>query len=208
MTGGGLYRAGGKRLLDVVGALALFLLVLPVLAITAVTILATLGWPLFFQDRRAGWGGVPFTLWKFRTMTSDRGPDGRLLADADRLTALGRFLRRSSVDELPELLHVLRGTMSLVGPRPLPVAYVARYSADQARRLDVRPGLTGLAQVRGRNALDWDDRLAIDTWYVDHYNVQLDLEVLLRTVVVVWRGHGVTQPGHATMSEFAGSGRT
>jgi lipopolysaccharide/colanic/teichoic acid biosynthesis glycosyltransferase len=206
MTGGRLYQRGGKRLLDIVGAMALLVAALPIVVLAALAIRVTLGWPVFFTERRAGRHGVPFILWKFRSMTNDGGPDGRLLPDADRLTPLGRFLRRSSVDELPELVHVLTGTMSLVGPRPLPVAYLTRYSAEQARRLEVRPGLTGVAQVRGRNALDWDERLAMDTWYVDHCTVWLDLEVLLRTVAVVCRGHGVSQPGHATMSEFAGTG--
>jgi lipopolysaccharide/colanic/teichoic acid biosynthesis glycosyltransferase len=148
---------------------------------------------------------VPFTLWKFRSMTNACDAGGRLLPDAERMTTLGRWLRRSSLDELPELIHVLRGTMSLVGPRPLPLAYIPRYSPAQARRLDVLPGLTGLAQVRGRNALDWNDRLGLDTWYVDHRTARLDLEVLLRTVAVVLRGQGVNYPGHATMPEFAGS---
>jgi len=203
----GLYHRGGKRVLDVIGAALLMATLSPILLATAIAILITLGRPVLFTEVRAGRCGKPFALRKFRSMTTARGADGRLLPDADRLTALGRFLRRTSMDELPELIHVLAGTMSLVGPRPLPMAYVPRYSADQVRRLEVRPGLTGLAQVRGRNALDWDERLAMDTWYVDHGSARLDIGVLLRTVAVVLRGHGVSQPGHATMSEFAGSGR-
>jgi lipopolysaccharide/colanic/teichoic acid biosynthesis glycosyltransferase len=200
-----LYERGGKRVVDVTGAVMLLVCTMPLLIVIALAIRATLGRPVFYGERRAGRGGVPFTLWKFRSMTNACDAGGRLLPDAERMTTLGRWLRRSSLDELPELIHVLRGTMSLVGPRPLPLAYIPRYSPAQARRLDVLPGLTGLAQVRGRNALDWNDRLGLDTWYVDHRTARLDLEVLLRTVAVVLRGQGVNYPGHATMPEFAGS---
>jgi sugar transferase EpsL len=164
-----------------------------------------LGSPVLFLERRAGRDGHQFLLRKFRTMTNDTDVHGRVLPDEKRLTPLGRFLRRLSVDELPELVHVLRGEMSLVGPRPLPVRYVARYSDEQARRLIATPGITGLAQVRGRNSLSWDEKFALDVWYVDHRGFLLDLRVLLATAAVVVRGHGISQPGHDTMEEFAGS---
>jgi lipopolysaccharide/colanic/teichoic acid biosynthesis glycosyltransferase len=138
-------------------------------------------------------------------MTESRGPDGALLPDADRLTSLGRWLRRTSIDELPELLNVVRGDMSLVGPRPLLMEYLPLYSREQARRHEVRPGITGWTQVNGRNALTWDEKFALDVWYVDHRSTRLDFEILAKTVTQVFRGHGVSAPGHATMEPFRGS---
>jgi lipopolysaccharide/colanic/teichoic acid biosynthesis glycosyltransferase len=149
-----------------------------------------------------GRGGQPFELWKFRTMTDERGSDGALLSDAERLTPFGRRLRSTSLDELPELWNVLRGDMSLVGPRPLPVAYRDRFTLTEARRMEVRPGLTGWAQINGRNAVDWDDRLAMDVWYVDHRSLELDLRILLRTARVVLGRQGVAAEGSATMHEL------
>jgi lipopolysaccharide/colanic/teichoic acid biosynthesis glycosyltransferase len=142
---------------------------------------------------------------KFRTMTDQRDGDGELLPDAERLTRLGRFLRRTSIDELPELLNVVRGEMSLVGPRPLLTEYLTLYSPEQARRHEVRPGITGWTQVNGRNALTWDEKFALDVWYVDHRSTRLDFEILGRTVSQVFSGHGVSAPGHATMEPFRGS---
>jgi lipopolysaccharide/colanic/teichoic acid biosynthesis glycosyltransferase len=170
-------------------------------------VLVAHGRPVLFREERAGRRGVPFTLRKFRTMHDARDAGGRPLPDAQRLTPVGRLLRQWSLDELPELVHVLTGEMSVVGPRPLPLSYVARYSPEQARRLDVTPGLTGLAQVRGRNTLDWDERFALDVWYVDHLAPALDLKLLLMTVIVVLAREGVSHPGHATMHEFGGTVR-
>ena len=164
-----------------------------------------MGPPVLFRQLRPGREGRPFELTKFRTMTDQRGPDGALLPDAQRLTALGRFLRRTSIDELPELVNVVRGDMSLVGPRPLLMEYLPRYSPEQARRHEVRPGVTGWTQVNGRNALTWEEKFALDVWYVDHRSTRLDLEILGRTVSQVLGGQGVSAPGHATMEPFRGS---
>jgi len=194
-----------KRCIDlVVSALALLVLS-PLLAVLAIAIRWKLGSPILFTQTRQGYKARPFTIYKFRTMTDARGPDGRLLPDAKRLTRFGRFLRASSLDELPELVNVLKGDMSLVGPRPLILAYVDRYSPEQARRMDVVPGLTGLAQVSGRNALTWDDRFALDVAYVDGWSLGLDLRILLRTLGAVLGRHGISAEGHATMPEFMGA---
>jgi lipopolysaccharide/colanic/teichoic acid biosynthesis glycosyltransferase len=202
-----LYRTFGKRLIDLsVSTLALIGLA-PVLAVLALRVRRKLGTPVLFRQERPGLHGRPFTLLKFRTMTDARGSDGRLLPDAERLTPFGRSLRASSLDELPELFNVLRGEMSLVGPRPLLIRYLDRYSTRQARRHEVRPGITGWAQVGGRNALGWDERLERDVWYVDHLGPALDFEILARTVVQVFRRVGISAEGHATMPEFQGSER-
>ena len=193
-----------KRLLDVAIAGGGLLLGWPVIALVAVLVKWRLGSPVLFRQERVGYRGRPFELTKFRTMTDDRAPDGSLLPDEVRLTALGRFLRSTSLDELPELLHVLRGEMSVVGPRPLPAAYLDRYSARQARRHDVLPGLTGWAQVNGRNSAGWAERLEMDVWYVDNRSLWLDLRILWRTIAVVLRRQGVSEDGHATMTEFLG----
>ena len=191
-----------KRGLDVVvSGIGLVLLVVPMLVIAAAVRLF-IGSPIIFRDVRAGRGSKPFSLLKFSTMTNERGPDGALLPDELRLTRLGRFLRAWSVDELPQLLNVLRGDMSLVGPRPLFTEYVERYSAEQARRLDVKPGITGWAQVHGRNALAWGERTALDVWYVDNWSLRLDLRILWMTLSAVLRREGISAPGHATMPRF------
>jgi lipopolysaccharide/colanic/teichoic acid biosynthesis glycosyltransferase len=197
------YRARGKRLLDLAIASAALAIAVPVMAVIAAAILCVMGAPVLHADLRAGRGGHPFVLRKFRTMTSGVDPAGQLLPDEDRLTALGRMLRRTSLDELPQLVHVIRGEMSLVGPRPLPVRYVERYSPAEARRLEVFPGLTGLAQVRGRNGLHWARRFELDVEYVDRVSLAQDLRILAATLVVVLRGRGVSQPGHATAEEFS-----
>jgi lipopolysaccharide/colanic/teichoic acid biosynthesis glycosyltransferase len=150
-------------------------------------------------------GGAPFTLLKFRTMRELREVNGEMLPDAERLTAFGRFLRRSSLDELPELFNVLRGDMSLVGPRPLLMEYMPLYTCEQARRHEVRPGITGLAQVSGRNVLDWDEKFKLDVWYVQNRSFLLDMRILVRTLTSVLRGDGVSKPGHATVDRFRGS---
>ena len=193
-----------KRLLDVAIAGGGLLLTWPVIALVAVLVRWRLGSPVLFRQERVGYRGRPFELTKFRTMTDERSADGAFLPDEVRLTALGRFLRSTSLDELPELLHVLRGEMSLVGPRPLPAAYLDRYSARQARRHDVLPGLTGWAQVNGRNSAGWAERLEMDVWYVDNRSLWLDLRILWRTIAVVLRRQGVSEDGHATMTEFLG----
>ena len=164
-----------------------------------------LGSPVFFRQTRPGLHGRPFEMVKFRTMTDARGDDGNLLSDAERLTAFGRFLRATSLDELPELWNVLRGDMSLVGPRPLLMEYLPLYSPEQARRHEVRPGITGWAQVNGRNALSWDDKFKLDVWYVDHRSLWLDVKILWLTVKKVLVREGISAAGEATMSKFTGS---
>jgi lipopolysaccharide/colanic/teichoic acid biosynthesis glycosyltransferase len=191
-----------KRVLDITAS-ALGLLVLsPVLLVTALLVAAKLGAPVLFVQDRVGRGGRLFRLYKFRTMTDERGADGHLLPDSERLTRFGRFLRSTSLDELPELWNVLKGDMSMVGPRPLLVEYLDRYTPEQARRHEVRPGITGLAQISGRNELSWDDRLKLDVWYVDNHTMWLDIKILARTVLKVLKREGVSQAGHATMPEF------
>ena len=195
-----------KRVIDVVGASTALVVLSPLLAVVALLVRVRMGTPVLFRQERPGRNGRTFVMTKFRTMTDRRDADGALLPDADRLTALGRWLRRTSVDELPELLNVVHGDMSLVGPRPLLVEYLPLYSDEQARRHEVRPGITGWAQVNGRNAVTWDERFALDVWYVDHRSTRLDVEILAKTVSQVFSGHGVSAPGHATMEPFRGSG--
>ena len=198
--------AVAKRTLDVVVAGVGLVVLSPVLAGVAVAVRVRLGSPVLFVQERVGRDGVPFRLWKFRTMTDRRGPDGVLLPDADRLTRLGRALRRSSLDELPELVNVLRGDMSLVGPRPLLTAYLDHYTPEQARRHEVAPGITGWAQVNGRNDTTWPERFAHDVHYVDHRSFAFDLRILGRTVAQVFGGRGVSQSGEATMARFDAPG--
>ncbi|HEY1118058.1 MAG TPA: sugar transferase [Acidimicrobiales bacterium] len=193
-----------KRTFDVVVAGAALVVLSPVLAVVALLVRLRLGSPVLFRQERAGFDGRPFVLTKFRTMTDERGPDGELLPDTERLPAFGSFLRSTSLDELPELVHVLRGEMSLVGPRPLPTKYLERYSPRQARRHEVRPGITGWAQVNGRNTARWAERLEMDVWYVDNRSLLLDLKILWRTVRVVFTREGVAEEGQATMTEFLG----
>ena len=193
-----------KRLFDITVALvALLLLCLPLLALTLL-VRRKLGRPAFFRQVRPGLQGQPFEMVKFRSMTDARGPDGALLADADRLTPFGHFLRASSLDELPGLWNVLKGDMSLVGPRPLLMEYLPLYSPTQARRHEVRPGITGWAQVNGRNALGWDDKFKLDVWYVDHRSLWLDLRILWLTVRKVLVRDGISAVGEATMPRFTG----
>jgi lipopolysaccharide/colanic/teichoic acid biosynthesis glycosyltransferase len=208
-----LYAATIKRLSDLLSATALLLLLLPLFAFVWLVVRCSLGPPVFFFDKRAGKDGRPFSLVKFRTMTNARGADGQLLPDAERLTGLGRFLRRLSLDELPQLLSVIVGDMSMVGPRPLPLRYIERYSPRQAQRLLVRPGLTGWAQIHGRNELGWPERLERDAEYVDMlgrwYGPFLDIYIVICTIcLVAWQaltGRGIASPGSATMQEFAGN---
>lgn len=194
-----------KPILDRVGAALLIVALFPLMAILALGVLVATGRPVFFHQARAGLRGRTFRLIKYRTMCEARRADGALLPDSERLTPFARFLRRTSLDELPELLNVLAGDMSLVGPRPLLVHYLPRYTPAQARRHEVRPGITGWAQVNGRNATSWDQRFAMDVWYVDHLSLGLDVRILARTVAAVLRARGVSAAGHATMPEFTGT---
>ena len=191
-----------KRLLDVaLSALGLIILS-PVLLALAIAIRLGLGAPILFRQVRPGLRGRPFTLYKFRSLTAD--PDGTR-SDAERLTRLGSLLRRTSLDELPELWNVLRGDMSLVGPRPLLMEYLPLYTAEQARRHDVRPGITGWAQINGRNAISWEEKFRLDLWYVDHRGLLLDLRILALTLGRVIAGEGISEPGQATATPFRGS---
>jgi len=191
-----------KRLFDLLVALAALIVLSPLLGVVAVMVRVRLGSPVLFAQPRPGRAGRVFTLHKFRTMTTLRDAQGKLRPDAERLTDFGRWLRATSLDELPELWNVVRGDMSLVGPRPLLVTYLERYSPEQARRHAVRPGLTGWAQVNGRNATTWDERLRLDVWYVDHGSFGLDLRILAATIAVLWRRDGIHAPGSETMPEF------
>ena len=194
-----------KRAIDTILALAALISLSPLLLMLALLVRVQLGAPVFFRQQRPGLHAQPFTLLKFRTMTDQRDAAGRLLPDAQRLTRLGRTLRSTSLDELPELLNVLRGDMSLVGPRPLLMEYLSRYNAQQARRHEVRPGITGWAQVNGRNTLSWEDKFALDVWYVDHVSLALDIKILALTVWKVLRREGISAAGEATMGEFIGT---
>ena len=185
-----------KRVLDVAAVVLTAVVWVPLLLLAMMVVRAALGRPIFFVQERAGRDGRPFRLVKLRTMREGDAPD------AERLTRVGRWLRATSLDELPELWHVLRGEMSLVGPRPLPVRYLPRYSPQQARRHEVRPGITGWAQVNGRNSLTWEERFAYDVWYVDHMGFWLDVKILWRTVWQVLARRGISAEGEATMGEF------
>ncbi len=195
-------REVSRRLVDVVLATAMVVVAAPVLAVAALAVLATMGRPVLFRDRRAGMDGRPFELLKFRTMRGLRPGETIPESDAARITRVGALLRSTSIDELPSIFNVLRGDMALVGPRPLPVRYVERYTPTQARRLEVRPGITGWAQVNGRNDLEWDDKFALDVWYVDHRTLRLDVRILASTVQQMVRPQGIAHGGHATMPEF------
>ena len=194
-----------KRLFDLVfSAFGLLALALPLLVLVWL-VRRRLGSPVFFRQVRPGMHGKPFEMVKFRTMTSERGADGQLLPDAVRLTPFGRFLRATSMDELPELWNVLKGDMSLVGPRPLLMEYLPLYTPEQARRHEVRPGITGWAQVNGRNAISWEDKFQLDVWYVDHRSLWLDINILWLTVKKVLVRDGISAAGEATMPRFTGS---
>lgn len=197
----------GKRALDVVLSGLALLVLSPLIAAVALAVRAKLGSPVLYRARRAGLGGAPFTLYKFRTMTNATDAEGRLLPDAQRLTPLGTRLRETTLDELPELWNVLKGDMSLVGPRPLLLHYIDLYSPRERLRLEVRPGLTGWAVVHGRNALSWPERLELDAWYVENRTFWLDITILARTVALIVGRKGVSASGHATMPEFQGSAR-
>jgi sugar transferase EpsL len=196
-----------KRLFDLVLSLIGLVLLSPVMLVVSLLVRRCLGKPVLFRQIRPGYKARLFEVYKFRTMNDARDSLGNLLPDAERLTRLGRFLRSSSLDELPELVNVLRGEMSLVGPRPLFAKYLERYSPEQARRHEVLPGITGWAQINGRNAISWEDKFRLDVWYVDNWSFWLDLKILLLTLWKVIRREGISQPGHATAEEFMGTSR-
>jgi lipopolysaccharide/colanic/teichoic acid biosynthesis glycosyltransferase len=191
-----------KRLIDFIVSCVLLVFLVPLLLMIALCVRFSLGSPVLFRQVRAGRNGVPFQIVKFRTMTDRRDENGELLPDVDRLNSFGCFLRSTSLDELPELWNVIKGEMSLVGPRPLSVDYLPRYSALEGRRHQVRPGITGWAQVNGRNELDWNDRLAADVWYVENQSLKLDIRIIGRTLLSVVRREGVSAPGESTMYEL------
>ena len=194
-----------KRIFDLVATLAGLIPVAPLLLMVALLVRIRHGAPILFRQQRPGLHGKAFRIYKFRTMTDARDNEGNALPDAQRLTGLGRFLRSTSLDEFPELLNVLKGEMSLVGPRPLLMEYLPLYSPEQARRHEVRPGITGWAQVNGRNAINWEEKFKLDVWYVDNRTFWLDLKILWRTFIKVFRREGVSQVGQATAEKFTGS---
>ena len=199
------YKQYGKRLLDLLIAVpAIILFSLPMLLL-GVLVLLRLGRPCFFRQLRPGRGAEPFTMYKFRTMSHAQDDEGNLLADEDRLSRFGRFLRSTSLDELPELFNVLKGEMSLVGPRPLLMQYIERYTQQQARRHEVVPGITGWAQINGRNAITWEDKFAFDIWYVDHQSFAVDIKILAITIWKIMKREGIHQPGQVTAEEFMGT---
>ncbi len=191
-----------KYSLDRLAAALALVLLSPLLITLALLVRAKLGSPIFFRQQRPGLRGRPFNILKFRTMTDDRDAQGNLLPDAQRLTPFGRWLRSTSLDELPELINIARGDMSIVGPRPLLMRYLPLYTPEQSRRHLVKPGLTGWAQINGRNAISWEEKFRLDTWYVDHWSLWLDLKIILLTVIKVVRREGISEQNQATMSEF------
>jgi sugar transferase EpsL len=194
-----------KRVFDLTLALLALIVLAPLMGLLALLVWVKLGLPILFRQQRAGLHGKTFTLYKLRTMTDARDAEGNLLPDAKRLTPFGRFLRSTSLDELPELFNVLKGDMSLVGPRPLLARYLDRYTPEQMRRHEVRPGITGWVQVSGRNTLTWGQKFALDVWYVDHWSLWLDLKIAALTVWKILTREGISQPGRATMEEFMGT---
>jgi len=193
-----------KRAFDLVLTIPVFILFSPILAMIAILAWLSLGCPILFQQQRPGRSGRPFTVFKFRTMTDARDSEGDLRPDAERLTRFGRFLRATSIDELPELWNVLKGDMSLVGPRPLLMQYLDRYTPEQARRHEVKPGITGWAQVNGRNAITWEEKFKLDVWYVDNWSLWLDIKIIGMTIWKILKREGISHPGQATMEEFMG----
>jgi len=196
-----------KRGFDLVLSLFAIIVLSPIFLLLALIIFLFLGSPILFRQVRPGYKGRLFTLYKFRSMNDNKDPLGNLLPDEQRLTALGRFLRSSSFDELPELFNVIKGEMSLVGPRPLLVSYLPLYNDEQARRHDMRPGIAGWAQVNGRNAITWEEKFTLDVWYVDHWSIWLDIKILGMTIWKVIKREGINQPGHATSELFKGNSK-
>jgi sugar transferase EpsL len=194
-----------KRIFDLLATLLSLGITIPLLLIISLLVWIFLGTPILFLQQRPGYKGRPFITYKFRTMTNRRGPDGNLLPDGERLTPFGRFLRSTSLDDLPQLWNVLVGEMSLVGPRPLLMGYLERYTPEQMRRHDVLPGITGWAQIHGRNTIDWNEKFRLDVWYVDHRSFWLDIKILFLTPWKVFKREGISQPGQATAEEFKGT---
>jgi lipopolysaccharide/colanic/teichoic acid biosynthesis glycosyltransferase len=199
------YRTFGKRVVDLVLTIPAMVVLAPLLAVIACLVRLKLGTPVLFRQRRPGLHGRPFTVLKFRTMSDRRDADGKLLPDAQRLTSFGKLLRSTSVDELPELVNVLKGEMSLVGPRPLMMKYLDRYTREQMRRHEVKPGIAGWAQVNGRNDISWEDKFALDVWYVDHQSLWLDLRIIALTFWKTIKREGISRAGHVTAPEFMGT---
>jgi len=193
-----------KRLVDILGALVGLIILSPVMLVVAVVVFVSMGPPVLFKHERAGLNGRAFTLYKFRTMLDLRDEQGNPLPDEKRLTPVGRFLRNWSLDELPQFWNVLKGDMSLVGPRPLPTRYLPRYNEFQMRRHEVKPGITGWTQVKGRNSLSWEEKFKLDVWYVDHWSILLDLYIIVLTIWKVLKHEGISAEGHVTMPEFKG----
>ncbi len=200
-----MYQLHVKRPFDIITSSLILLIGLPIYAILSILIYTKLGSPILFRQQRPGLHGKPFTILKFRTMTSKRDDAGDLLPDGQRLTRFGRFLRSTSLDELPELLNVLKGEMSIVGPRPLLMQYLPLYTPEQRRRHDVRPGITGWAQINGRNTLSWEEKFKMDVWYVDNHTFLLDIKIILQTIIKTVKRDDINQQGHATMQKFLGS---
>jgi len=196
-----------KRVFDLLLSIPVLILVSPVIIVVTLLVRMRLGSPVFFSQLRPGLHARPFYMLKFRTMTNTRGSDGRLLSDDKRMTRLGNFLRRTSIDELPEFVNVFKGDMSLVGPRPLLMQYLDRYTPEQARRHEVKPGITGWAQIHGRNALTWEEKFKLDVWYVDNWFLWLDIKIIAMTIWKILQREGISQPGQATMEEFKGIGK-
>lgn len=203
-----LYLRGGKRLFDLIITVPTLILLAPLFVLFGLLVYFRLGPPVLFRQQRSGLRGQPFTLFKFRTLSDSRDAEGSLLPDGERLNAFGRFLRSTSLDELPELINVLKGNMSLVGPRPLLVEYLDYYSREQARRHEVRPGITGWAQIHGRNAVSWEQKFEHDVWYVDRRSFWLDLRIILITLVKVVKCEGISSKNHPTTEKFRGLGQT
>lgn len=194
-----------KRVVDVVFSIIALVISLPIICLISGLIYLTMGRPIFFKQVRPGLHGKPFVIYKFRTMLDWRDQTGKMLPDERRLTSFGRWLRSTSLDELPVLFNVLKGDMSLVGPRPLLMEYLNRYTPEQARRHEVKPGITGWAQINGRNAISWEEKFALDLWYVDNWNFLLDFKIIFLTILKVLKHDGISADGHATMPEFKGS---
>jgi len=197
-----LYRRFGKRLLDLAITILALILLSPAMALAALLIYIKMGSPILFRHQRPGLHGKPFIMLKFRTMTNARDAHGKLLRDSERLTPFGQFLRSTSLDELPSLINILRGEMSLIGPRPLEMIYLERYSPEQMRRHNVLPGITGWAQVNGRNLIPWERKFELDVWYVDHLSLWLDIKIIIMTIRVLITREGITQPGCTTTDDF------
>jgi len=193
-----------KRVMDILLSIICLILFLPIMILIAILIYLNMGSPVIFRQLRPGFHGKPFYIYKFRTMKDLRDENGNLLPDEQRLTRFGAFLRSTSLDELPELINVLKGDMSLVGPRPLPTRYLPRYNEFQMRRHEVKPGITGWTQVKGRNSLSWEEKFKLDVWYVDHWSILLDLYIIVLTIWKVLKHEGISAVGHVTMPEFKG----